>query len=73
MSRQHDHTGHRHGPAERLPAERLPAERPAVRPLTRPDWSLIGTSVGMRLLLALPVLAALWLMVAWAMAPAGME
>ncbi|MBN9524856.1 MAG: hypothetical protein J0H82_01555 [Alphaproteobacteria bacterium] len=59
MSHSHDHTGHRHGPA--------------VRPLTRPDWSLIGTSVGMRLLLALPVLAALWLMVAWAMAPAGME
>ncbi len=63
MSHPHDHTGHRHGPAE----------RPAVRPLTRPDWSLIGASVGMRLLLAVPVLAVLWLMVAWAMAPAGME
>lgn len=59
MSHHHDHSGHRHAPT--------------VRPLTRPDWSLIGASVGMRLLLALPVLAVLWLMVAWAMAPAGME
>lgn len=65
MSHHHDHSGgHRHAPTVRPPT---------VRPLTRPDWSLIGASVGMRLLLALPVLAVLWLMVAWAMAPAGME
>lgn len=62
MAHHHDHSGHRHGAAP-----------PAIRPLTRPDWSLIGASVGMRLLLALPILAVLWLMVAWAMAPAGME
>lgn len=61
MSHHHDHTGHRH------------SAPPAARALTRPDWSLIGAGVGMRLLLALPVLAVLWLMVAWAMAPAGME
>ncbi len=67
MSHHHDHTGHRHGAA---PPD---VQRPAVRPLTRPDWGLIGASVGMRLLLALPVLAVLWLMVAWAMAPVGME
>lgn len=59
MSHHHDHSGHLHVPA--------------ARPLTRPDWSLIGASAGMRILLALPVLAVLWLMVAWAMAPAGME
>lgn len=65
MSPHHDHTGHHHGAAPST------VKRPAS--LTRPDWSLIGAGVGMRLLLALPVLAVLWLMVAWAMAPAGME
>ncbi len=65
MSHHHDHTGDHTG-------HRHPAP-PAPRALTRPDWSLIGAGVGMRLLLALPVLAVLWLLVAWAMAPAGME
>lgn len=72
MSHHHDHTGHRHGAA---PSTVQPSigQPPAARALTRPDWSLIGAGVGMRLLLALPILAVLWLMVAWAMAPAGME
>lgn len=72
MTQHHDHHGHRHGAA--LPTVQPPAvQPPAGRPLTRPDWGLIGASVGMRLVLALPMLAVLWLMVAWAMAPVGME